>query len=96
MFSAMADWGRVVNMSYTFTILFYFYLLQNNLLEINFEKIAKKISFIEKKKSLLVIGFVLYAFGWTPQTTLRGDVSSFPGYRVPYKSIKLLYYQIRN
>ena len=96
MFSAMGDWGRVVNISYTFTVLFYFYLLQNNLLEINFEKIAKKISFIKKKKSLLVICFVLYAFGWTPQTTLKGDVSSFPGYRVPYKTMKILYYKINN
>ncbi len=95
MFSAMADWGRVVNMSYTFTVLFYFYLLQNNLLEINLEKIEKKVSFITNKKYLLVICFILYAFGWTPQTTLRGDVSSFPGYRVPYKSIKMLNYQIK-
>ena len=96
MFSAMADWGRVVNISYTFTVLFYFYLLQNNLLEINFEKITKKISFIKKKKPLFVICFVLYAFGWTPQTTLRGDVSSFPGYRVPYKTMKILYHKIDN
>ena len=94
LFTMMGDWGRIVNISYTFTALFYFYLLQNNLLEINLEKIAKKISFIQNKKSLLVICFVLYAFGWTPQTSLRGDVSSFPGYRIPYKSIKMLYYQI--
>jgi hypothetical protein len=95
-FAMMGDWGRIVNISYTFTALFYFYLLQNNLLEINLEKIEKKISFIQNKKSLLVICFVLYAFGWTPQTTLRGDVSSFPGYRVPYKTMKILYHKIDN
>ena len=96
LFAMMSDWGRIVNISYTFTALFYFYLLQNNLLEINLEKLTKKISFIQNKKSLLVICFVLYAFGWTPQTTLRGDVSSFPGYRVPYKTMKILYHKIDN
>ena len=96
LFAMMGDWGRIVNISYTFTVLFYFYLLQNNLIKINLGKIAKKISFIQNKKSLLVICFVLYAFGWTPQTTLRGDVSSFPGYRIPYKTVKILYQKINN
>ncbi|MBO6472464.1 MAG: hypothetical protein HVK39_04065 [Pelagibacteraceae bacterium] len=96
LFTMMGDWGRIVNISYTFTALFYFYLLQNNLIKINLGKITKKISFIQNKKPLLVICFVLYAFGWTPQTSLRGDVSSFPGYRVPYKTVKILYQKINN
>ena len=96
LFTMMGDWGRIVNISYTFTVLFYFYLLQNNLIKINLGKITKKISFIQNKKPLLVICFVLYAFGWTPQTSLRGDVSSFPGYRVPYKTVKILYQKINN
>ena len=96
LFTMMGDWGRIVNISYTFTVLFYFYLLQNNLIKIDLEKITKKISFIQNKKSLLVVFFVLYTFGWTPQTTLRGDVSSFPGYRVPYKTVKILYQKINN
>ena len=96
LFAMGGDWGRWVNIGYTFTVLFYFYLLQNNLLEINLEKIEKKISFIQNKKSLLVICFILYTFGWTPQTSLRGDVSSFPGYRIPYKTVKILYQKINN
>ena len=96
LFTMMGDWGRIVNISYTFTALFYFYLLQNNLIKINLGKITKKISFIQNKKSLLVVFFVLYTFGWTPQTTLRGDVSSFPGYRIPYKTVKILYQKINN
>ena len=94
MFSAMVDWGRVVNISYTFTVLFYFYLFKNNLLEVNLDKIAKKISFFDKKKLLLILCFILYAFGWNPKTVITGDVASFPGYRIPYKSIKMFYYQI--
>ena len=96
LFAMGGDWGRWVNISYTFTVLFYFYLLQNNLLEINLEKIAKKISFIQNKKSLLVLCFIIYAFGWNPKTVLTGDVASFPGYRIPYKSMKVLYYKINN
>jgi hypothetical protein len=96
LFAMGGDWGRWVNISYTFTALFYFYLLQNNLLEINLRKMTKKISFVQNKKSLLVVCFILYTFGWTPQTSLRGDVSSFPGYRVPYKTVKILYQKINN
>ena len=94
LFAMGGDWGRWVNISYTFTVLFYFYLLQNNLLEINLEKIAKKISFIQNKKSLLVLCFIIYAFGWNPKTVLTGDVASFPGYRIPYKAIKFIYNKI--
>ena len=48
LFAMGVDWGRWVNISYTFTVLFYFYLLQNNLLEINLEKIEKKSIFYYK------------------------------------------------
>ena len=96
LFAMGADWGRWVNISYTFTVLFYFYLFQNNLLEVNLKKIAKKISFFKNKKRLLILCFIIYAFGWNPKTVVTGDVASFPGYRIPYKSIKMLYYQINN
>jgi|ETNmetMinimDraft_8_1059916.scaffolds.fasta_scaffold04362_3 hypothetical protein len=96
LFAAMTDWGRIVNISYTFTVLFYFYLFKNNLLEVNLDKITKKISFFDNKKALLILCFIIYAFGWSPQTGMTGDVSSIPGYRIPYKSFKMLYYQINN
>jgi hypothetical protein len=96
LFAAMTDWGTIVNISYTFTVLFYFYLFNNNLLEVNLDKITKKISFFENKKTLLILCFIIYVFGWNPQTGMTGDVSSIPGYRIPYKSFKILYYQINN
>ena len=96
LFAMGGDWGRWVNISYTFTALFYFYLFQNNFLEINLKKIIKKISFIQNKNSLLVLCFIVYAFGWNPKTTLTGDIASFPGYRIPYKTIKVMYYKINN
>ena len=94
LFSMGTDWGRWVNISYTFIILFYFYLFKNNLLEVNLDKITRKMSFFDNKKVLLILCFIIYAFGWTPQTGMTGDVSSIPGYRIPYKSGKILYHQI--
>ena len=64
LFAMMGDWGRIVNISYTFTVLFYFYLLQNNLLEINLEKIAKKyLSFKIKNPYLLYVLFYMHLDG---------------------------------
>ena len=101
LFAMGADWGRWVNISYTFTALFYFYLLKNNYIEINLKKIDKiifffKNKFLKNKKTLLILCFIIYAFGWNPKTVTTGDVASIPGYRIPYKSIKMLYYQIKN
>ena len=94
LFSMGTDWGRWVNISYTFTVLFYFYLFKNNLLEVNLDKITRRISFFNNKKFLAILCFIIYAFGWSPQTGMTGDVSSIPGYRLHYKSIKMLFYQI--
>ena len=91
LFAMGVDWGRWVHISYTFTVLFYFYLFKNNLLEVDLDKIAKKISFFDTKKPLLILCFIIYSFGWNPKTVITGDVASFPGYRIPYKSIKILY-----
>ena len=66
------------------------------MLEVNLDKITKKISFFDNKKALLILCFIIYAFGWSPQTSITGDVSSIPGYRIPYKSGKMLYYQIKS
>lgn len=96
------DWGRAVNITYVSLLFFMFYLFKNDYVSINIEKIHKKIdSFfvgcVEKikiisKKSLLIIFFVLYSFGWSPPTLLSADVNSFPGYRIPYKTAKYIYF----
>ena len=31
--------------------------------------------------------FIVFCFGWNPKTTMTGDVASFPGYRIPYKTL---------
>ena len=63
LFAMGVDWGRWVNISYTFTALFYFYLLKNNYLQINLKKIEKIISFFKNKllkKKTIFACFILY------------------------------------
>ena len=80
---------------------FFFYLLKNDYILVNFKKIDKlinkclsnfiKFTFFKSKRALLTFFFIIYAFGWSPPTLLSADVNSFPGYRIPYKTIKFLY-----
>ena len=93
------DWGRAVNITYVSSLLFFFYLYKEKYININFKKIEKqslKIIHIFQKniklktKTLITIIFLIFAFGWSPPTLLSADVNSFPGYRIPYKTIKFL------
>lgn len=84
------DWGRWINITCTFATLFYFYLYKNRIIYTNFESIKNKLKFFENRKKILIIIFIIFAFGWNPQTLFKGDVSSFPGYRIPYKVVKWL------
>ena len=94
------DWGRAVNITYVSSILFFFYLLKNNFIRVDFKSIENKTFNIAniifqkiklKTKTVLTILFIIFAFGWSPPTLLSADVNSFPGYRIPYKTIKFLY-----
>ena len=95
------DWGRAVNITYVSSLLFFFYLLKNDYISVNFKEINKlvnkylskfiKFTFFKSKKFLLTFLFIIYAFGWSPPTLLSADVNSFPGYRIPYKTSKILY-----
>jgi len=100
------DWGRAVNITYVSSFLFIFYLYKNTYIYVNLDLINKKIAFIlevllkysffKSKKKLTVFIFIIYAFGWSPPTLLSADVNSFPGYRIPYKTIKYALPKIKN
>tara|TARA_Y100001980_G_C14517728_1_gene293058 strand:- start:845 stop:1432 length:588 start_codon:yes stop_codon:yes gene_type:complete len=94
------DWGRAVNITYVSSILFFFYLFKNDFIKINFKiidyKTYKIVNYFHKilkikPKNIIIIFFLVFAFGWSPPTLLSADVNSFPGYRIPYKTIKFLY-----
>ena len=83
------DWGRWVNVSYVMLALIYFYLYKKNTLKLNFQNLEK--NFIYKLKGkIFIFFFIIYCFGWNPKTVITGDVASFPGYRIPYKAVKIL------
>ncbi len=89
LFAMGGDWGRWVNILYVFSILIFFSLQRNGLIKINKDKI-KNIFLNKLKKKTYIFLFILFCFGWNPKTIITGDVASFPGYRIPYKALKIL------
>lgn len=85
LFTMGYDWGRWVNITYVFTFIFYFHLSRNNLIYLS-DKIS--INFLNKlNKKIFIIFFIIFCFGWNQKTTITGDIASFPGYRIPYKTL---------
>ena len=82
------DWGRWVNIGYFFSITTFIYMSKNNMLHISYNFLEKNI-FKKIKKKIFVILIIFYCFGWNPKTVMTGDVASFPGYRIPYKVLKI-------
>ena len=85
------DWGRWINITYTFSILFYFYLIKNSLITNNFE--TKNIIWnkIVEKKIILYFIFFLFAFFWNPKTVMKGDVATNSLYKIIYNSSKIAF-----
>jgi len=85
------DWGRWINITYTFSILLYFYLLKNefitNKILIN-NKLIEKI--ISRKKYLIPV-FFIFAFGWNPKTVITGDIGTNTLYKIIYNSSKKIF-----
>ena len=99
------DWGRAVNITYVSSVLFLFYLIKNEYIKINNKEINKKLNymfenfnkliFFASKKQIILFVFIIYSFGWSPPTLLSADVNSFPGYRIPYKTAKMIIYNYK-
>ena len=84
------DWGRWINILYTYSILLYFYFYKNNLIKLKNENFHHIINYISGKKFLSATIFIIFAFGWHPKATLSEDIGSLPGYRIPYKATKFV------
>ena len=90
LFTAMTDWGRVVNMIYTFSILSYLFLLKNNLINVN-QKVLYFDNLYKLKKKLFIVLFYLFAFGWNPKTQIMGDIATNTLYKIIYNSSKKIF-----
>ncbi len=92
LFAMGYDWGRWVNISYVFSIIFYLYLYKNKKIELDETFLNKKIfNFLNNKKTFIII-IIIFCFGWNPKTVITGDVASKPGYQIPRKAIKIIYF----
>jgi len=93
LFAMGYDWGRWVNISYVFSILFYLYLYKNNKIILNENFLDNKFLKFIKYEKFFIIFFIIYCFGWNPKTVITGDVGSKPGYQIPRKAMKIIYYK---
>ena len=89
LFAMGYDWGRWVNISYFFSFTTFIYLSKNNMLNTSLKFLEKNI-FKKIDKKIFIFLIIFYCFGWNPKTVMTGDVASFPGYRIPYKTIKII------
>ena len=87
-FMMMSDWGRIVNIFYTFSIISFLYLYKKKLLTID-NKI-EKIFFTKllNKKKFFIFFFIIFCFGWNPKTSLTGDIATNPLWKIPYNASK--------
>ena len=81
------DWGRWVSISYTLSLLTYIFSLKNNFIVLDVDKIN---FVILRKKSVVIIIFIIFAFGWSPKTLINEDVSSIPIYRKSVEIVKTI------
>ena len=89
LFAMGYDWGRWVNISYFFSIISFVYINKYNLITLS-EKFLKNKIFLNIRKKTFIFIIIFYCFGWNPKTVITGDVASFPGYRIPYKALKIV------
>jgi len=85
------DWGRWINITYTFSILFYVYLLKNSIIESEFEIKNLIINKIINNKTLILFIFLIFAFFWNPKTVITGDISTNTGYKIIYNTSKKIF-----
>jgi len=85
------DWGRWINITYTFSILFYVYLIKNSIIENNLKIENSTFKKILKKKYLVACIFILFAFSWNPKTVITGDIAGNTGYKIIYNTSKKIF-----
>ena len=87
-FIIAVDWGRWFNLSYTMSLLFYFFCFKNNLIFLGESNFIKFIDKVNKKKILFVFMIFIICFTWNPKAVHHEDIGSIPIYRVIAKIIK--------
>ncbi len=84
------DWGRWMHITYSLSILLYFYLLKLEIITNNFYSNFLTNLFV-KKKSVLIFIFFIFAFFWNPKTLITGDIATNTLYKIIYNSSKIIF-----
>ena len=88
LFMMMSDWGRIVNIFYTLSIISFLHLYKKKLVLINNEISENFFIKILDKKNIYTIFFIIFCFGWNPKTSLTGDIGTNPLWKIPYNASK--------
>tara|TARA_B100000795_G_scaffold89669_1_gene65272 strand:+ start:205 stop:837 length:633 start_codon:yes stop_codon:yes gene_type:complete len=88
--ASMTDWGRVVNMAYTFSILTYIYLIKNELIVVK-ERILIFDNFYIYRKKFFILLLIIFAFWWNPKTGMTGDIGTNSLYKIIYNTSKKIF-----
>ncbi len=88
LFMMMSDWGRIVNIFYTFSIISFLYLYKKDLVTIDNKILGNFFVKILNKKYVYTIFFIIFCFGWNPKTSLTGDIATNPLWKIPYNASK--------
>ena len=91
LFMMMSDWGRIVNIFYTFSIISFLYLYKKKLVTINNGILENFFVKILNKKYIYTIFFIIFCFGWNPKTSLTGDIGTNPLWKIPYNASKRIF-----
>ena len=91
LFMMMSDWGRIVNIFYTFSIISFLYLYKKKFLIINDKILENFFIKVLSKKHVFTIFFIIFCFGWNPKTSLTGDIATNPLWKIPYNASKKVF-----
>ena len=91
LFLMMSDWGRIVNIFYTFSIISFLYLYRKKFLIISDKLHNNILTKLLDKKKIYIIFFIIFSFGWNPKTSLVGDVGTNPLWKIPYNASKKIF-----
>ena len=94
LFAMGYDWGRWVNISYFFAIIFYLYLYKRKKIFLDKKFLDNKYLKFLKNRKIFIIIIIIFCFGWNPKTVMTGDVASKPGYQIPKKALELIYFNL--
>ena len=81
-FIIAVDWGRWFNLSYTMSIIFYFFCFKNNLLKFNQTYYVFLLEKILNKKYIFLSLIIICCLSWNPKAVYSDDIGSIPIYRI--------------